>query len=115
MRTISTVIRVTLLSILVGVSISFTVGNQQRLAITLPPLDVVLHMPLYLFGGMVFAIGTAAGVLTSIAHYSRKLATLRRRLKQNEKATHALQQQLQSQQAEILARTRMAQAITKAS
>jgi uncharacterized membrane protein YciS (DUF1049 family) len=115
MRTFSAVIRLALLTMLVALSVSFTVGNQQQLSISLPPSDVALHMPTYLFGGIVFAIGTAAGVLTSVAHYTRKMAALRRRLKQNTKATHALEQQVQSQHAETVARTRMTQAITKAS
>jgi uncharacterized membrane protein YciS (DUF1049 family) len=112
MRSIATLIRYALLTLLVIVSVSFAVGNQHDIALSFPPSTTVLHIPIYLFGGCVFAMGIASGLLSSMMHYNRKMVTLRRQLKQNVKISQALEQELHSQQAETIARTRMRQAVS---
>ena len=101
--------RLMLLAALTCLSISFTVGNQQQILLSLPPSSVALNIPVYLFGGIVFSTGLMFGIVSALLYYYRNMARLQRNLRSTQKDVAALRQQAAAEKTEAAGQARLVQ------
>ena len=103
------VFRLALLAVLTCLSVSFSVGNQQQISLSLPPSSVAVNMPVYLFGGMAFTIGLTFGVLSTLIYHYRTISRLQRGFRASQKELSALRQQTRAEQVEAFGHARLVQ------